>query len=98
MDDSPRIAELLAVCEIDARAVLVIERDGHGTVASLQAELQLSHGGAVAMAARLERERLVRRAPDPADPWGSRLSVSEGAALELLTARDPQLYDLYRTS
>jgi hypothetical protein len=84
--DSWRIADLLVICEIEARAMLAIERDGYATPASLQAELVLSHGGAVAMAARLERERLVVRAPDPDDPWSSRLRMSKGAALELSVA------------
>lgn len=86
MDAPQRIAELLVIAEIDARAMLTIACEGSVTPASLQAELQLSPGGAAAMMARLERERLVLAAPDPDNPRSSRLRLSQAAALELSVA------------
>jgi DNA-binding MarR family transcriptional regulator len=83
---SSRLAQLLVVSDIDARAVLAIELEGYATLASLQAELDLSSGGAVAVQQRLERERIVVREADPYDPRSPRLRLSKGAALEVSVA------------
>jgi DNA-binding MarR family transcriptional regulator len=81
-----RLARLMAIGRMEASAVLALAGGGHLTAADLQAELDLSPGGARALVGRLEREALVVREPDPGDPFGVRLRLSQGARLELAAA------------
>jgi DNA-binding MarR family transcriptional regulator len=81
-----RVARLLVITELEARAVLALAGGGRATLETLEADLDLSRGGALALAARLEREALVRREPDPYRPHGARLRLSTGAERELAAA------------
>jgi DNA-binding MarR family transcriptional regulator len=84
-----RVARLLSITRAEARAVLALAGGGTMTLQALQAELDLSPGGALALAVRLERDALVRREPDPYHPHEPRLRLSPGAELELAAALAP---------
>jgi DNA-binding MarR family transcriptional regulator len=81
-----RVARLLVITDLEARVVLGLADGGTMTLEALEAELGLSPGGALALAARLEHQALVRREPDPDRPLGTRLRLSPGAELELAAA------------
>jgi DNA-binding MarR family transcriptional regulator len=82
-----RVARLLVIGETEARAVLGLADRRRMTLADLEAEFDLSPGGAVALAARLEHEALVVREPDPNDPAAVRLALSASAERALAAAR-----------
>jgi DNA-binding MarR family transcriptional regulator len=75
-----RIARLLLLSPLEARVVLRIAACGPATVRGLQAELDLSPGGVVALVHRLEREGVVRR------ERGVRLRLTPGAQREVEAA------------
>lgn len=81
-----RVARLLAIGELEARAVVGMVAGTRTTTRTLQADFDLSPGGAAAFAERLTRERLARAEPDPAHPSELSLRLTEGAALELEAA------------
>ena len=78
-----RVARLLAIGELEARALVGMVAGSRTTTRSLQADFDLSPGGAAAFAERLARERLVRAEPDPEQPSALSLRLTDGAALEL---------------
>jgi DNA-binding IclR family transcriptional regulator len=75
-----RIARLLVLSPLEARAVLRMAACGPAPLPELQAELELSAGGVVALVQRLEREAVVRRDQD------GRLSLTPGAEREVEAA------------
>ncbi|HWM12515.1 MAG TPA: hypothetical protein VNO82_24350 [Solirubrobacteraceae bacterium] len=81
-----RIARLLAIADREAAVVVGLAGGRATTLGGLEAELDLSPGGARALAARLEAEALVVREPDP---HGVRLRLSTGAERELDAALHP---------
>ena len=75
-----RVTRLLLLSPLDARVVLRMAACGPATLRVLQAELDLSSGGIVALVQRLEREGVVRR-----DQAG-RLRLTPGAEREVEAA------------
>ncbi len=75
-----RVARLLLLSPLEARVVLRMAACGPATLRVLQAELELSAGGVVALVQRLEREGAVRRDQD-----GS-LRLTPGAEREVEAA------------
>ena len=65
---------------LEAQVVLRMAACGPATLTVLQAELELSAGGVVALVQRLEREAVVRRDPD------GRLWLTLGAEREVEAA------------
>jgi DNA-binding MarR family transcriptional regulator len=84
-----RLARLLLITEMQARAVLWLGADRSVTLEALAAELDLSEGGAIAFVQRLESEGLICRVPDPERPRSGRLRLAPGAALERRIALEP---------
>jgi DNA-binding MarR family transcriptional regulator len=91
-----RVARLLVIGDHEAAVVVSLADGRRVTLADLQAELDLSPGGARALVARLEDAALVVREPDPQDPRGVRLRLSSGAERELDAALQPFLGWLHR--
>ncbi len=92
-----RVARLLMVSESEAAVVLGLAGGRRMTLADLQAEFDLSLGGARALAAQLEREALTMLEPDSRDAFGVRFRLSAAAEAELeaaLSALGPQLREL----
>jgi hypothetical protein len=81
-----RVARLLVISDFEARVVLSLVDDGHLTLTDLERRYELSPGGAVALAERLDKERLVMREPNPRDPSNVRLRLSPGAEVEASAA------------
>ena len=75
-----RIARLLLLSPLEARVVLRMAACGPVAPRVLQAELELSAGGVVALVQRLEREAVVRRDQD------GRLWLTAGAEREVEAA------------
>lgn len=92
-----RVARLLETSESEAAALLGLAGGRRMTLAGLQAELDLSVGGARALVAQLEHQALTMREPDPRDPLGVRFRLSAAAETELeaaLSTLGPQIRDL----
>ena len=85
---SARVARLLCIGEMEARAVIGLASGARSSRGSLQVELEMSAGGAAALAERLIHDRLVDSEPDPDRPRAARLRLSAGAQLELEAALD----------
>ena len=81
-----RVARLLSIGEIEARVVVAIIAGARVTTRSLEADFDLSPGGAAALKDRLVRERLVRGERDPDCPRHVRLRLSDGARIEVEAA------------
>jgi DNA-binding MarR family transcriptional regulator len=84
-----RAADLLGTTEVEAQVIVGLVDGGHVTSEALQFDLDLSQGGAAALAERLARNALVSREPDPARPRCARLRLAAGAELELKAALAP---------
>jgi hypothetical protein len=84
-----RVSRLLCIGEIEAAVVLGLAGGRAVTLDTLAAELDLSEGGARALAATLQHEALVRAEPVPARPREIALRLAPGAALELAAALAP---------
>jgi hypothetical protein len=84
-----RVARLLVIGEMEARAVLLMAGGARLTVADLEARLDLSRGAAQAFAQLLGREALIVREPDPRGPGGVRFRLSDGAQNEVSAALGP---------
>jgi hypothetical protein len=92
-----RVARLLVLSDSEAAVVLGLAGGRHMALADLQAELDLSLGGARAFAAHLEHLALTVREPDPRDPLGVRFRLSTAAETELeaaLSALGSQIREL----
>jgi hypothetical protein len=81
-----RVARLLDIGELDAQIVVGMVGGARVTSPWLQAEFDLSPGGAAALADRLARELLVCGERDPDDPQRVRLRLRDGARRELEAA------------
>jgi DNA-binding MarR family transcriptional regulator len=78
-----RVARLLDITDLEARAVLHLAAGGSEDLA---AALDLSEGGARALARRLQELALVRSEPVPHRPRELRLRLSAAAERELAAA------------
>jgi DNA-binding MarR family transcriptional regulator len=78
-----RLAALLDVTVVEVRFLLLVAAAGRLRPVAAQAHLDLSPGGAVAIAQRLEADGLLRRVPDPPEPRDVLLVLSPAGELEL---------------
>jgi DNA-binding MarR family transcriptional regulator len=84
-----RVARLLCIGETEAAAVLRLAGGDSVSMSELQLDLDLSPGGARALAEQLDREALVSHEPEPADPRSVRLRLAPGGERELAAALGP---------
>jgi len=84
-----RVSRRLHVPPLAAGALIGLADGSTTTAHRLQAELDLSPGGATALITQLERRALIAREPDPDRPGETRVRLACAAARELRLALEP---------